>query len=508
MNSLLIRADATTEMGTGHIMRCLALAQAWQMGGNRAFLLSHCESDALRQRVEATGVGFIPLDNSHPDPADLQTTLTLLRELQAEWLVIDGYHFDPTYQQMVRSAGNRILVIDDNAHLPEYHADILLNQNINAGQLSYVCDTETKLLLGPKYALLRPEFFAWRGQQREIPQAARKVLVTMGGSDPDNSTLKVIQAVQQMDVPGLETRIVVGSANPHLEILNHAVHGSACNFRLLTDVSDMSEQMAWAEVAVSAGGSTCWELAFMGVPTIVLVLAENQRSSAEGLAQAGMAINLGWFDHGSDRQISAALKSLLNDHEQRTQMSTVGQRLIDGNGSRHVLQAMWEQNDVESIDGLNIRLANMLDSVPLYELANDLSTRMNAFNPDTISFDRHVEWLKRKLTSQDTLIWTLEFEGRIVGQIRYDRVDEDVAEIDFAVVPTFRGKGLCAKALSLTCETACAELGVKRLVGITFDSNLPSARSFVKAGFKLVEEGKQLHGHSCSIFERSYKGAA
>ena len=393
-------------------------------------------------------------------------------------------------------------MIDDNAHLPEYHADILLNQNIDAGQLSYVCDTETKLLMGPQYALLRPEFFAWHGQQREISQVARKVLVTMGGSDPDNATLKAIQAVQQMEIHELETRIVVGSANPHLEILNHAVHGSACNFQLLTAVSDMPEQMAWAEVAVSAGGGTCWELAFMGVPTIVLVLAENQRSSAEGLAQAGMAINLGWFDQVLDRQMSDALIRLLNDIEQRIHMSRAGQQLVDGNGGRRVLQAILERCDAESTGRQRIRPANMSDAFPLWELANDPSMRMNAFNPGPILFDHHEEWLKEKLTSPDTRIWMLELDGNVAAQVRYDRVDADTAEIDFAVVPALRGKGLGAKALTLTCQAASIELGVKRLVGVTFDSNFISARSFMKAGFKLVAEGKQLYGQSCSIFER------
>ena len=240
----------------------------------------------------------------------------------------------------------------------------------------------------------------------------------------------------------------------------------------------------------------------MGVPTIVLVLAENQRSSAEGLAQAGMAINLGWFDQVLDRQMSDALIRLLNDIEQRIHMSRAGQQLVDGNGGRRVLQAILERCDAESTGRQRIRPANMSDAFPLWELANDPSMRMNAFNPGPILFDHHEEWLKEKLTSPDTRIWMLELDGNVAAQVRYDRVDADTAEIDFAVVPALRGKGLGAKALTLTCQAASIELGVKRLVGVTFDSNFISARSFMKAGFKLVAEGKQLYGQSCSIFER------
>ncbi len=507
MNNLLIRADATTEMGTGHIMRCLALAQAWQQHGGRATFLSHCNSDALRHHVESAGIDFVPLDKPYPAPADSQRTIALLSKLQAIWLVIDGYHFDQVYHQAVRKSGCQLLMIDDTAHLPVYHADILLNQNINAEQLPYLCDHHTKMLLGTRYALLRNEFLSWRDWNREIYQVARHVLVTLGGSDSDNATLKVIQAMQQADFSGLKTRIIVGSANPHLEILNHAVQNSTCNFQLLTDVPDMPEQMAWADIAISAGGTTCWELAFMGVPTIVLVLAENQRNVAEGLAQAGITINLGWFNQVSDGQILYALFRLLDNAEQRSQMSRAGRQLVDGNGRSRVMQSILDQRDKGGNGQLRIRLAEMSDAFPLWELANEPCTRMNAFNPDPILFAHHVEWLKRKLTSHDTRIWILELDGNIAAQIRYDRVDENTAEIDFTVAPALRGKGIGTKALALTRQTACAEMGVRYLVGVTFDSNLSSARSFVKAGFKLIAEGKQVRGQSCSIFKRNCEEA-
>lgn len=486
MNNLLIRADATTEMGTGHIMRCLALAQAWQMGGNRAFLLSHCESEDLRQRVEATGVGFIPLDNAHPDPADLRTTLTLLRDLQAGWLVIDGYHFDPTYQQMVRSAGKRILVIDDTAHLPEYHADILLNQNINAGQLSYMCDTETKLLLGPQYALLRPEFFAWRDQQREISQVTRKVLVTMGGSDPDNATLKVIQAVQQMDVPGLETRIVVGSANPHLEILNHAVRDSASNFQLLTDVSDMPEKMAWAEVAVSAGGSTCWELAFMGVPAVVLVLGENQRANAEALDKGGVALNMGWHGQIVPSQISQAIMQLLASGEVRSAMTHRGQELVDGYGIERVL--MW-------LRGAKIwlRRAHERDNRLIWEWANAPDARAVSFSPEPIPWERHRHWFTSKLNDPNCVFFIAVNEEEIpTGQVRYE-VNGHEATVSISLGASFRGKGYGSAILTLASRQFYRVSQAKEIHAYIKMGNEISMQAFAKAGFQRASTTK-VHG--------------
>ena len=477
MNNLLIRADATTETGTGHIMRCLALAQAWQMGGNRAFFLSHCGSEALRQRVEATGVGFIPLDHAHHDPADLQTMLTLLSELQAGVVVVDGYHFDPAYHQAVRKKGVRLLLIDDTAHLPEYHADILLNQNINAGQLSYMCDTDTKLLLGPQYALLRPEFLPWHGQPRKISRLARKVLVTMGGSDPENVTLKVIQAMQQVDVPGLETRIIVGSANPHFETLNHAVHDSTCNVQLFTDVPDMSEQTAWADLAVSAGGSTCWELAFMGVPTIVLVLAENQHNNAEELGKNSITVNLGWHEQILPSQISQAVTQLVASYERRSVMAQRGRELVDGYGAERVLMRMRG-------DRIRLRHVREKDKRLIWEWANESDTRAVSFSSESIPWERHLQWFASKLSDPHCIFYVVLNEEEIpIGQVRYE-VSGNEATISISLSARYCGKGYGSAVVMLASRQFYLASQARAIHAYIKTGNEISMQTFSKAGFR------------------------
>jgi len=342
---LLMRADISVQIGIGHVTRCLALAQAWQAQGGTAVLLSHCQSDALRGRIESAGIEFIPLEKPHPDPADLRIVLMRLGELRARraqspWLVLDGYHLDQTYQRAVRGAGYRLLVIDDFRHFPEYHADLLLNQNIHAAQLGYACGPETTMLLGPRYALLRSEFLGWRGWCRVIPETARRVLVTMGGGDPNNMTVRIILMLRQIRGIELEARVVVGPASRHLEKLRQAANGQVERVRLLTNVTDMAAQMAWADVALSAGGSTCWELAFMGLPSVVTILAENQRGIAEGLDGAGIAVNAGWFNRVSDACLAEALVGLLLAPERRRQMSRAGQQLVDGGGVDRVIEAL------------------------------------------------------------------------------------------------------------------------------------------------------------------------
>jgi UDP-2,4-diacetamido-2,4,6-trideoxy-beta-L-altropyranose hydrolase len=340
---LVIRADANAHTGTGHLMRCLALAQGWKTRGWQATFITACDSDGLCRRLRDDGFQVITLERSYPDPADWKTTSQVLVAHSGAWVVLDGYHFDPAYQRQIREAGHRLLVIDDMAHLDYYYADVVLNQNINAEQLRYSREPYTRLLLGTRYVLLRREFLRWQGWKREMPETARKVLVTLGGGDPDNQTLKVIRALQQVDADRLEAVVVVGASNPHSRELQSAIRSSQFAIRLAWNVTNISELMSWADVAVSAGGSTCWEMAFMGLPNVLLVLAENQRSIAEGLSEADVTLNLGWFEQVMDVHIVEALSSLLNDRNRRQQMSYNGQMLVDGMGSERAVSALQVQ---------------------------------------------------------------------------------------------------------------------------------------------------------------------
>jgi len=315
--SLFIRADATTGIGTGHIMRCLALAQAWQDQSGKVTFISHCESDALRQRLIDEGMNLINIEKSHPDQNDLECTMMVLHEFSKQnmqnttWLVIDGYHFDAAYQKCIKEAGYKLLWIDDCGHSDHYYADLVLNQNISADASFYAHrEPDTRLLLGTRYALLRREFKQWCGWQREIPTVARKVLVTLGGGDPENVTLKVVQALEHVSIAGLEAKIIVGPANPNLQILEREISDHT-NLQLITNATNMPALMEWADITVSAGGSTCWEMALMGLPQVIICLADNQISNAEVLDRDTISVNLGWHQDISEERIVWELRNLM-----------------------------------------------------------------------------------------------------------------------------------------------------------------------------------------------------
>jgi UDP-2,4-diacetamido-2,4,6-trideoxy-beta-L-altropyranose hydrolase len=343
---IYIRADADTQIGSGHLMRCLALAQAWKELGGIVTFISACESESLKVRVSSEGFELIPIEKPYPDPDDLNSTLEVRSAMSHElsntspWLVLDGYHFTSDYQKTIREKGYKLMVIDDMAHLDHYHANILLNQNIHASGLNYSCDRDTVKLLGCDYILFRSEFLKYQGWKREIPGKAKKILVTMGGSDPDNVTLKVIRALNSLSEPHLEVKIVVGPANPNIDSLEKELSISPSSFQLLPKVGNMPELMAWADMAVSAGGSTCWELAFMGLPAILIVTGDNQIGLAAGLGEIEVVNNLGWFSEVSIVDISRTVNSLGSDKKLRKKMSQQGNELVDGEGFLKIINAM------------------------------------------------------------------------------------------------------------------------------------------------------------------------
>jgi len=372
-------------------MRCIALAQAWQNEGGIVVFLSHCESDKLRERIVKEGFDFVPIDHPHPHPSDLKETLASVSSFlrppssfssSAPWLILDGYHFTPEYQKAIKDAGIRLLVIDDMNHLPYYHADIILNQNIHATDLKYNCDPDTKLLLGPKYVLLRREFLKYKDFKRQIPDKARKILVTMGGADPDNVTLKVIQALNLLGDPDLEVKVVIGPSNPHIDSLREAVLHSPFSVLLLHAIDNMADLMAWADVAITAGGSTCWELAYMGVPMIALILAENQHPVVTMLDKLSIAIGLGEHNALSSNAIFNSLPNLLLNFKKRLYMIERANEIVDGEGCDRVIL---------KVTGKKIRLRRAIykDMRIIWEWANDPDTRKSAFNTDPIPWDTH-----------------------------------------------------------------------------------------------------------------------
>jgi len=347
--TLFIRTDASIQIGTGHVMRCLALAQSWQDSGGKVTFATATDNPALEARLKSEGMEIVHLPIQPGSNDDATQTTSLAKELGASWVVVDGYHFGAEYQRIIKNSGLRLLFIDDYGHADYYYADIVLNQNLYANEKLYK-DKEpyTQLLLGSKYVLLRREFLEWREWKRKIPKVARKVLVTMGGGDPNNVTLKVIQALKQVKVDGLEVVVVIGGNNLHFEELQAAIQNSQTPIRLESNVTDMPKLMAWADIAVSAAGCTSWEMVFLGIPCFAVVLANNQRLISESLESIRVAVNLGWYEDIVFEDITREIEILSKNKEVRSKMINCGRKIVDGKGSRRVVVKLIESLSYEN----------------------------------------------------------------------------------------------------------------------------------------------------------------
>jgi len=296
---------------------------------------------ALEDRVTDERMEVYRLSTEAGSDEDAIQTASLAASRAAGWVVLDGYHFRYGYQRHLKSSGLRTLLIDDYGHAEHYAADLVLNQNIcAASSLYHRRESYTRLLLGTQYALLRREFLPWRGWRRDLPTVARKVLVTLGGADQDNVTLRSIRGLKRVEGVELKVKVVIGPANPHGQILRQAAAGSNIDLKLLNNVTDMPRLMGWADVALTGGGTTCWELAFMGLPSVVVILAENQAGIAAALDHAGIALSMGWHHGTSEAGLAKAVVDLLSSRDRRERMSRTGQELVDGGGAGRVVEVL------------------------------------------------------------------------------------------------------------------------------------------------------------------------
>jgi UDP-2,4-diacetamido-2,4,6-trideoxy-beta-L-altropyranose hydrolase len=341
---LLLRVDATPEIGHGHLMRCLALTEAWCREEGTATIVTRALADRLMSRIEASGTKCVVIPGARSTVAEeLGSIQHCVNATNSEWVVLDGYHFDPEYQVAVKSMGVRTLVIDDYAHLPAYHCDVILNQNLGAEGFQYCRDADTALLLGPRYALLRDEFANRKPDTRPAPAAITRVLIAFGGGDPQNMTGLIMESLPRRLEPGLQFTAVVGSGNPHTSALRASAECQP-NIKLCYDVgTQMPELMAEADIALSSASTTCWELAFMGLPAIVVECAENQVALARQLELAGLAVNLGWHGAVSADSLAAAVRRLMNAPDERRRMSQRGRSLVDGRGRNRVISGMMRR---------------------------------------------------------------------------------------------------------------------------------------------------------------------
>lgn len=339
--TLLIRADANAEIGTGHIMRCIAVAQAWQKIGGRVIFALTTGAEELAGRICSEGAEVVRIQAAIGSLEDAAQTSELRVKCKAEWMVLDGYRFSTDYLHSMESATSKLLWVADGEGIEGVQCDIILNPGPDVSEHTFQRgERHTEFLLGPRYALLRREFLEFPIQRLDVVKRAKQLLITLGGGDFHNVTLQVIEALQAINGQTLDVTVVIGPSNLHRSSLTAAAQQSVHSVKLLANPDNMPELMAHAELAITAGGGTCYELAFMKVPMFLITTAGNQERAVTAFGSSGAAFVAGWFGSLDRIRLSGSIKEIIGNRTLRRELAGKAKQMVDGKGAERVVDKM------------------------------------------------------------------------------------------------------------------------------------------------------------------------
>jgi UDP-2,4-diacetamido-2,4,6-trideoxy-beta-L-altropyranose hydrolase len=361
---IVFRVDASLQIGTGHVMRCLTLADALRERGAHCTFICRPHAGHLLELIAQRGhlaaalpqlqdqeQGALVLASEPAHAAwlgtgwddDTQDTLRSLDDGVVDWLIVDHYALDHRWEQVLRPRCRRLMVIDDLADRV-HDCDVLLDQTLGRHIEDYLSliPASCQVLCGSCYALLRPEFAAARAYslgRRRVPQL-RQLLITMGGVDKDNVTGTVLDALRSSSLPTqYQITVVMGATAPWLAQIQHQVQSMPVATQVRAGVTDMARLMADCDLAIGAAGATSWERCCLGLPSIMLILADNQRQVAQSLKQAGAALLVERM-HDVDKQLPKLLQSLFEDPVALLAMSKSAANAVQGHGLNAVIQLL------------------------------------------------------------------------------------------------------------------------------------------------------------------------
>jgi len=476
-------------------MRCLTLADELRKRGTTVHFLCRHLPDHLRELLVQKQYNQISLTGGNgSEPAssglahsnwlgvsqedDAIDTVRALESHGCDWLVVDHYALDSTWESRIRQIGCRILAIDDLADR-SHDCDVLLDQNFYADAESrYVAKVpqHCRLLLGPRYALLRDEFRKLREISRSRDGTIRRVLVFFGGFDSSDYTGRAVQTLAELATPDLQVDVIIGAKHPartNIELLC-AHNGFIC----YVQTEKMAELMAAADLAIGAGGVATWERCCLGLPTLAFCTAENQaRQLADAASQGWINVPDANGDFASTLKLH--FKGMLENGFLVRAIAQRAMQAADGRGVARVASAL-------GITGISLRVATADDSKNLFNWRNSPAVRSASRNTAPIEWDNHQRWFESVLIAPDRILLVGERADTVIGIVRFDLQDQE-AEVSIYLVPGTKQPGLGNDLLvSATNWLTTNRPDVLQVSAHVLGGNIPSERLFLGAGYKVV----------------------
>lgn len=449
-------------------MRSLALVHMLRKEFECVFAIQSPDQ-ALQERLKEVCHGIIVLP-----PADASEE-RFNHELDAyvsseEIVVLDGYTFGSTYQHNIKARGSTLVCIDD-IHAYPFAADVVLNQAGGVSAELYRKASYTRLLLGPHYALLRPSFLKASRAARTIPAGELRVLLCMGGADPDNHTLQSLE--QLLAIPDVQqVEVVVGSAYTRLHELKKWVKDKP-TVKVHRDLSaeGLRRLMSQCQAAVTSASGISYEYAAVGGVLFVKKTADNQAGIHQFLLAEGIAQDYSTLQ----QQLAQGIKE-----EQFNRQLAAQRRHFDGKSDERLLQVF---RNLSLMTGLTLRKVKAADMLLLFEWANDPEVRRFSFNPQPIPLEDHTRWFQSRLDNPASILYIAEVDETPAAHIRFD-LEGSSATISYLIAADFRGRGLGHTVLQRGVQTMLQEHPeIKQVQGLVQQQHIASVRSFEKAGF-------------------------
>lgn len=354
--AVAFRADASLDIGTGHVMRCLTLADGLAERGVHCLFLTRSRRGDFIKIITQRGHVAFPLSNLENNETikstdkvdwlgvdwqqDAEECYSALSK-KVDWLIVDHYGIDARWENHLSERATKIMVIDDLADRPHV-ANVLVDQNLVAnmqGRYNKLVPAGCTQLIGPTYALVRPEFEALRKPSllRRETASLDHILIFMSGADIGNETCKVVMGLSRSRLASCAVDIVVGASFPFLKELRNLVK-TMSRAQIHVQTSNMAELMASADLAITAGGSATWEKCVVGLPSIVEIMSENQKEAAMQMHYQGAQLTLGWSTKLTPHDFTHIINNI--NIEQMRNMSIVSRQICDGSGVSKVISCM------------------------------------------------------------------------------------------------------------------------------------------------------------------------
>jgi UDP-2,4-diacetamido-2,4,6-trideoxy-beta-L-altropyranose hydrolase len=489
-----IRVDASVRIGTGHVRRCLSLADALRRAGAEVAFVTRDLGADTGALIAAQGFRFTMLPAPRPDAAnDLQAspaphaswaqvpqdfdadeTCAALADYRPRWMIVDHYAFDARWHELAaRRLDTRLAVIDDLADRP-LACQLVVDHNLHAdhrAKYGNVLPAAARILGGPRYALLS-EAFRDVGPF-ELRAAPRSIGIFLGGSDPWGLSSVALRACREFAKFTGVIEVVTTSTNPNLAALERDCR--KLDARLLTNLADLADFFARHDLQIGAGGGAALERCRVGAPSIGLVCAMNQAQVIEHLASAGALRKAS----NEPDDMGNVIAELLASTPARRDLSAAARRLVDGRGASRVAVAL-------AADEVTVRRARAEDAELVYAWRNDARTWRHFRHPGNIGHAEHLAWWRRTLDDSHRRLLIASCGDVAVGTLRFD-IDDGVAEVSIYLDPDLTGLGLGARMLSVGQRWIAADMPrLTHLRAEILEANKSSATVFNSAGFVQV----------------------